>query len=132
MNEANLFSEDDAILTAAVVELDRIFFGDVIEGENIAMGDSIEGFLEPGAKIRYTLDMKFGEVLSIFLESDDFDPVFALYDIDGTFLGSTEELLGAALINFEVPFDLSVIIEVFGSSDSDSGNYILSIVDNGG
>jgi C-terminal processing protease CtpA/Prc len=132
VNEANLFSEDDAILTAAVGELDRIFFGDVIEGENIAMGDSIEGFLEPGAKIRYTLDMKFGEVLSIFLESDDFDPVFALYDIDGTFLGSTEELLGASLINFEVPFDLSVIIEVLGSSDSASGNYSLRIVDNSG
>ena len=132
VNEANLFSENDAILAAAIDELDRIFFGDIIDGGSIALGDSIEGFLDPGSRIRYTLDMKFGEVLSIFLESDDFDPVFALYNIDGTFLGSTEELLEASLINFEVPFDLSVIIEVLGSSESDSGNYILRIVENSG
>jgi hypothetical protein len=35
----------------------------------------------------------------------------------------------AAATNVEVPFAFTVIIEVYAASESDGGNYILSIVD---
>ncbi len=131
VNEFNLLSEGDEILDAAVRELDSKIFGEGFEGESITIGDSIEGTLESGASDRYSLDLEAGDILNIFLESDEFEPVFALYDLEGTFLGSTEGLAEASIVGFEVLFDFSVIIEVLGSSDSDSGNYILMVAADG-
>jgi len=131
VNEVNLLSEGDEILAAAVRELESKIFGEGFEGESIAIGDSIEGTLESGASDRYTLDLEAGDILNIFLESDEFEPVFALYDLEGTFLGSTEGLPEASIVGFEVLFDFSVIIEVLGSSGADSGNYILMVVEDG-
>jgi C-terminal processing protease CtpA/Prc len=127
VTEATLFSDGDPLLDAAVAHLQEALLGNIVEGQPATLGESLEGQLDPEERVRHTVSLSAGDVIDIFLESDDFEPVLGLYLEDGALLGTTEE----PVEDLEIPFDLSLILEVFTNGNS-GGAYTLRVVDSAG
>jgi hypothetical protein len=131
VTEETVFSENDVVLDAAVEYL-------VEEGEiptlnrgEIEVGGEIEGSIKPNQRIRYTLDLEEGDVISIYLEGvAGLDTVLRLYSVAGVLLAENDDApgtLSSALVGLEVPFDLTIIVEVATYRDEGEGDFILSV-----
>jgi C-terminal processing protease CtpA/Prc len=124
VTEETLFSDGDPLLDAAVAYLQEALLGNIVEGQPGVLGESLEGQLDPDVRVRHTVSLSAGDVIDIFVESDDFAPVLGIYLEDGTLLGTTEEPVEA----LEIPFDLSLILEV-STNGADGGAYTLRVVE---
>ena len=124
VTEQTLFSDGDPLLDAAVAHLRDALLGDIVEGQPAALGETLEGQLDPDARVRHTLSLSAGDVIDIFVESEEFDPVLTIYLEDGTLLGTTDQ----PVEGLEIPFDLSLMLEVFADG-AGSGAYTLSVAD---
>jgi len=123
--------DDDVLLDAAVGHLDSLLAVETIDGGEIALGDTITGTLAAQTVVRYTLPLSAGDVISIFLNSEEFDTYLALY------LGGEDPIMSdddsyetnAALEELEVPSDLVLTVEVSSALGDEEGAYTLEVRD---
>ncbi len=122
VDEVSLFSEGDPVLDAAVIYL----AGNLIDGGEIRFGDEITVSLAQNIRIRYSLALEEGDVVSIILESET-DMILGFYDQEDEFLGS-QEGKQTALESFEVPFDFVLVIEVAAVDSESFAEFNLRII----
>lgn len=123
--------DDDVLLDAAIAHLDELLAVETIDGGEIALGDTITGTLASQTVVRYTLPLSAGDIISIYLDSEDFDTYLALY------LGGEDPIMtdddsyetNAALEELEVPSDLVLTVEVSSALGDEEGEYTLEIRD---
>ncbi|MGB4871536.1 MAG: S41 family peptidase [Candidatus Promineifilaceae bacterium] len=129
----------DTVLETAVAALQGTTTGSVREGGALAIGDSVDGELAAGERVRYTLDAKEGDLMSIFLEGQTatgtpLDTLLNIYDTDGNLLLSNDDLDNATTSSgfeqMQIPFDLTLVLEVSTPGDLGSGSYTLRIEQN--
>lgn len=134
----SLFSGRDVLLETAVARLGGVLQtpGNLRDGGALALGDSVSGDIATGERVRYTLALKTGDRLNIYLSGttsggQEMDTVLTLYDLDGNLLLSNDDLnqttFSSGLEELEIPYDLTVVIEVATYGDSGSGSYVLRI-----
>lgn len=118
-----------------------LFEGDVVpvvqtDVTPIAYGDTVEGSLDEAAEgAQYSFTGRAGDVVTIALTSDDFDPYLSLRELDGFELTANDDsdgTLNALISAFELPSDGTYIIVVtsFGNvanGDSITGSYTLTL-----
>ena len=126
VNETTLLGDGDPLLDAAIDHLNQAILGEVIDAGELALDEEVNGTLEQGMRVRYTLQLSEGEVFSLFLDSQNFEPVIGLFDEQGNLLGSTagDE---AVVEELEAPFDLVLLVEV-SAGDRGDGAYTLRVV----
>ena len=71
--------DDDVLLDAAIDHLDDLLAVETIDGGEIALGDTITATLASKTVVRYTLPLSAGDIISIFVDSQEFDTYLALY-----------------------------------------------------
>ncbi|MCE7989798.1 MAG: peptidase S41 [Caldilinea sp. CFX5] len=135
VDEETLFSEGDPILEAAIAYLDKATNIVTKEEGAIAVGDEVTGEIAPATRVRYTLDVKAGDVINIFLEdeSGELDTVLNLYDTGDNLLTANDDAesgdtVNSALTDLEIPVDLTIVIEVATKNDEGEGAYTLRVV----
>ena len=136
VDEETLFSEGDPILEAAIAYLDDATNIETKEEGAIAIGDEVTGEIAPATRIRYTLDVKEGDVINIYLEdeSGELDTVLNLYDTGDNLLTANDDVesgdtVNSALEDLEIPADLTLVVEVATKNDEGEGAYTLRVVD---
>ncbi len=137
VTEETLFSEEDAVLEAAIAWLNNSLVIVPVAAGEIEVGNVVTNQILRRERLRYTLVLPAGSVTDILLGSEDgdLDTLLNLYDASGeTLLDSNDdiELPGSdsALYGVEAgDEDLVVIVEVTTYNDGDEGEYILEIVD---
>lgn len=129
----NLLVDDDVdvLLDAAITYLDEQLAVTTIDGGAIAIGDTVSGTIAPRTVVQYTLSLSQGDIISIFVRSEEFDTYLALY-LDGETPIMTDDdsyETDAALEELEVPSDLQLIVEVRSASGNEAGAFTVEIVD---
>ena len=123
--------DEDVLLDATIAHLDEMLAVETIDGGEIAVGDTITATLASRSVVHYTLPLSGGDIISIFLRSEEFDTYLALY------LGGDEPIMtdddsydtDAALEELEVPSDLQLTVEVSSALGDEEGVYTLEVVD---
>ncbi len=140
VDEETLFAEGDPLLDVAVGYLDDASTIPVTDGGDIAIGDSVEGELVEGERVQYVLEIPEALTLDFVLgdESGELDTVLRLY-VQGNPQVAAEnddeldaDTVNSALRAIEVPAGLTLIVEVAGFNDNESGPYTLSITESSG
>lgn len=136
VSEETLFSEGDPILEAAITYLDKATNIETTEGGAIAIGDELAGEIAAGTRVRYTLDVKKGDMISLFLEDDSgqLDTVLTLYNSSNNPLltnddAASGDTVNSAIEELEIPVDLTLVVEVATKGDEGEGSYRLRVVD---
>ena len=137
VTEETLFSEEDAVLEAAIAWLNDALVIVPVDAGEIEVGDIVTYQILRWERLRYTLTLPAGSVTDILLGSEDgdLDTLLNLYDASGeTLLDSNDDIdlpgSGSALYGVEAgDEDLTVIVEITTYNDGDEGEYILEIVD---
>lgn len=136
VDEETLFSTGDPILEAAVDYLDQATNITTRKGGDLAIGDEVTGEIAAGERVRYTLDVKKGDVISLLLagEDDTLDTVLNLYDLGDNPLmtndnATASDTVSSAIEELEIPVDLTLVVEVATKGDAGEGSYTLSVVD---
>ncbi|NDJ74774.1 MAG: hypothetical protein GYB65_00830 [Chloroflexi bacterium] len=95
----------------------------------LAYGESVNGILDNNTAA-YTFDGTEGDVVTISLESDEFDAYLVLADTEGTELTSDDDGgadVNARIAGFPLPATGTYTITVQGWGGADSGAYTLSL-----
>ncbi len=137
VTEETLFSEEDAVLEAAIAWLNNSLVIVPVAAGEIEVGNVLTNQILRHERLRYTLVLPAGSVTDILLGSEDgdLDTLLNLYDASGeTLLDSNDDIdlpgSGSALYGVEAgDEDLTVIVEVTTYNDGDEGEFILEIVD---
>ena len=137
VTEETLFSEEDAVLEAAIAWLNNSLVIVPVAAGEVAVGNLVTNQILRRERLRYTLVLPAGSVTDILLGSEDgdLDTLLNLYDASGeTLLDSNDDIdlpgSGSALYGVEAgDEDLTVIVEVTTYNDGDEGEFILEIVD---
>ncbi|MCB0114933.1 MAG: fasciclin domain-containing protein [Caldilineaceae bacterium] len=134
VTEETLFSEGDPILDAAIAYLDGANSLEIIDGGDVAVGGSAEGSIEPGVAVRYTLEVNEGQVINLYVTSDEVDPTLAIYDTADNLLLANDDIEGqdtldAGFEELAIPQDLILVLEVSSASGGDTGSFTLSVED---
>jgi len=136
VDEETLFSEGDVILDAAIAYLDEATTIETTDAGAIAIGDEVTGDFVPATRVRYTLEVKQDEKISIYLEDEtgELDTVLTILDTgDNVLLGNddaeTGDTTNSAIEDLEIPVDLTLVLELGTKSDEGEGAYTLRIVD---
>ncbi|MEM7802689.1 MAG: S41 family peptidase, partial [Chloroflexota bacterium] len=137
VTEETLFTDEDVVLNQAVSLLEgglRLTDPEPAESD-LVVGDIISGSLDSGAVDTYSLFVEEGMIVSIFADAEsqkDLDLALRLLDPDGVLILENDDLtaktLNAGLEDLEIPFDLTLIIEVTSINEDDSGLYTLRVV----
>ena len=125
IDEAAVLSQGDPLLQAAINSVNGILAGELVEGGGLILGDKISGNLEANTRVRYELSLSEGQIFSLYLDSDDFAPILALLDEDGTVLGTTFGQPEANVVELEAPFDIRLLLEVMAETPDGAGAYTL-------
>ncbi|MEZ4609491.1 MAG: S41 family peptidase [Caldilineaceae bacterium] len=130
-----LFSDGDPVVDAAVAYLDALTAIDLIDGGPLTVGNVAGGRLVPGTRVRYSLAVSAGDVLDIYLEdaTAQLDTVLRIYDMADNLLAfnddaESRDTVNSAIEHFEIPVDLTLILEVGTYEDSNAGAYTLSVL----
>lgn len=143
VDEETLFTDGDPILDAAIDHLDTETNIDIVDGGSIAIGESITDDIAAKTRIRYTLEVSEGDVLNIYLgdEAGELDTFLSLLDAgenvllandDAEVADGEDATLNSALLELEIPVDLTLIVEVATANDDGAGTYTLSVEEAGG
>lgn len=136
VNEETLFSSGDPVLEAAIAVLDGAINVPTADAGDIAIGDSITAELVPGERLRYRLVVEEDTVLDFLVTNEDrrLDTYLRLYveGSDQVVLENDDDpdgrlVFNSALRRVPVPGDLTVIIEVAGYNDAESGEFTLTV-----
>lgn len=98
------------------------------QGESVTVGDVVEASLA-GEPLEYTVEVSEGQILSIRLESDDFDPMIELLDASGEVINSDDDSGGGlnSELTFTVPASGSYTIRVTSINETAEGNFVLRL-----
>lgn len=124
VTESAALGQGDPVLETAIS-----FLSGYVEGGTVALGDEISSALAADTKIRYVLALSEGDVVSIVLQGST-DMILSFYDEQGNLLG-TREGRQASLEELEIPFDLTLIIEVAAVEGAGADEFTLRILDIG-
>ncbi|MCZ7671485.1 MAG: hypothetical protein M5U34_32300 [Chloroflexi bacterium] len=136
LTEEALLGEGDVLLETAVSYLQGASQVDIIEGKTMQIGRTASGDIARGQRIRHTIDLAAGDVVNIFLNGeaangDALDMVLNLYNLDDELLLSNDDLgaagAGSGFEELEIPFDLTLVLEVATYNDVGQGTYTLSV-----
>ena len=133
VTEETLFSDGDPMLDAAIDYLTGTTSVETVDGGTLAIGDSVTGEFEDGVRVRYTLDVSQGDVISLFLAGDDpeLDTVLRVYDTNDGLLVANDDAadgdLTSALPDLEIPIDLTLVLEAATINDADTGPFTLRV-----
>ncbi len=131
-----LLGERDVLLETAVAQLGGSLQSSVQDGGALEIGDTVTGSLNAGSRVRYTLDVVTGDIFNITLIGEtasggELDTVLNLYDPDDNLLLTNddlhEETLSSGFEQIEIPYDLTLVIEVATYGDTGSGSYTLIV-----
>lgn len=144
IDEETLFSDGDPILEAAIAYLDEETNIETVDGGTIAIGEEVTGEAALATRIRYTLEVKTGDVISLYLEDEtgELDTILSVLDTGGNTLlanddapgpdGGESETVNSAILDLEIPADLTLILEVATNDDEGEGVYTLRVEDASG
>jgi C-terminal processing protease CtpA/Prc len=127
---------EDVLLDTAVAHLQGDLSGGVTDGGAIAVGDTVSGSLASDERVRYTLSASEGDRFDITVAGEtaageELDTVLNLYDEEENLLFSNddagEDTVSSAIQDIEIPFDLTLIVEVTTFEGSEGGAYTLSV-----
>ena len=134
VNETALLGTGDPELEAAIHHLDGLTEIKFINAGKLKLGRSVTGKLKPNVRVRYTLPLQAGDVLDVRLEDSTgrLDTILRLYDLNETLLASNDdaeshETVNSSIEHFEIPIDLTLIVEAATYGDASSGDYLLSV-----
>lgn len=136
ITEESLLGDGDVLLETAVSYLQEASQADLLDGGTMSLGDSVSGDIARGQRIRYTINLKEGDVVNILLNGesingDVLDTVLNIYDLEDTLLISNDDLneegAGSGFEELEIPFDLTLVLEVNTYGDLEAGTYTLSV-----
>jgi carboxyl-terminal processing protease len=134
VNMETLLSDGDPELEASIRHLDGLTQIEFIDAGDLKLDRSVTGKLEPNVRVRYTLSLGAGDVVNAYLEDSTgrLDTVLRLYDLSDALLASnddaeTHETVNSSIEHFEIPTDLTLIVEVSTYGDALSGDYILTV-----
>ncbi|MAU00281.1 MAG: peptidase S41 [Anaerolineaceae bacterium] len=131
LTEETLFNAGDPVLEAAIAFLNGES-AEVTDGGELVLGDSVTAVLNPGERVRYTVNLLSGEVAGLILESSDDQPfILTVYDEDGTLLAATDPDTLTGFEGLEVTSDVTFILQVSTEDDAAGGEYTLTIEDQG-
>ncbi|MFN8371333.1 MAG: pre-peptidase C-terminal domain-containing protein [Anaerolineae bacterium] len=99
-------------------------------GGEIAYGDTVDGTLAAGVTDSWTFEGHEGDLVSIEVESDDFDTVVELVDSDNNIITSDDNSGSGSdsqIEDFELPADGSYTLQVYSAEEDESGAYAVSL-----
>jgi carboxyl-terminal processing protease len=134
VTEEILFAEGDPLLDAAIETLIEAGQMTINDGGDIAIGDTLLGTVEPGVAVQYTLEVSEGDVINIYVRSDEINPLLGIYDTNGSLLLANDDIEGqlsnhAGFEDLAIPRDLILILEVTSANGRETGPYTISIED---
>ena len=97
VDEETLFSDGDPLMDAAIDYLDKATKIETSDGGAIAIGDEVSGELAAQTRVRYTLEVKKDDKISIYLEDETgkLDTVLTLLDTgDNTLVAEVKGFKG--------------------------------------
>lgn len=135
VNEETLFAEGDVLLDRAVAHLDSATSIPVVDGGVIEVGTPIDGELVVGQRIAYTFETGQGGVFDIVVSdpTGKLDTVLRIYiagqtrvaaENDDDEIGNT---VNSGFRGLELPPNFTLILEVAGFEDAQSGAFTISI-----
>lgn len=140
VNEETLFSEGDPILEAAVAYLEEATTVPLVEGGELELGEVVIGELVEGERVRYTITIAEDTVLDFLLgdASGELDTYLRLYvqgNEDQVALENDDDTarntFNSALREIQVPAGLTIVVEVAGFDDAESGEYYIVVQETG-
>jgi C-terminal processing protease CtpA/Prc len=139
VDEETLFSEGDPILEAALNYLDGETDVEIVEAGALVIGEEVSGDIAAKTRVRYTLDVKTGDTINLYLgdEAGELDTILSILDPGGNTLlanddapdedGAEGETMNSAILELDIPADLTLIIEVATAGDDGEGTYTLLV-----
>jgi len=135
VNEETLFAEGDVLLDAAVAHLNDATSIPVTDAGVIEVGTPVEGELVNGERIAYTFETGEGGVFDIFVTdpTGNLDTVLRIYiqgQADVAAENDDDEAGGTVNSGFrgiELPEGFTLIFEVAGFEDAQSGPFTLTV-----
>lgn len=135
VNEETLFAEGDVLLDAAVAHLNDATSIPVTDGGAIEAGTPVEGELVAGERIAYTFETGEGGVFDIFVSdpTTNLDTVLRIYIAGSTDVAAENDddeaggTVNSGFRGIELPPDFSLVIEVAGFEDAQSGAFTLTV-----
>lgn len=135
VNEETLFAEGDVLLDAAVAHLNEATSIPVTDAGVIEVGTPVEGELVNGERIAYTFETGEGGVFDIFVTdpTSNLDTVLRIYiagQSDVAAENDDDEAGGTVNSGFrgiELPPNFTLIFEVAGFEDAQSGAFTLTV-----
>lgn len=137
VTEETLFAENDVILDAAVRHLDSLTRGfGSSDGGEVALGDTVQGHLEPGQRVRYTVNIAGGDAFSIYAYGTGDNPpgiILRAY-LPGINEPGFETGVNAgpgdatSIEQLQARQDIILILEIATENDAGSGDYELRLI----
>ncbi|RME66227.1 MAG: PDZ domain-containing protein [Caldilineae bacterium] len=131
VTEETLLTDEDVVLQAAIDYLDSQLNIETVDGGDIAIGDSVQSQVAPKVRVRYTLQVSEGDVVNIYVRSEDMNPALGIYSVDDQLLLANDDLSGdttdAGFEELAIPTDMILILEVGSADDTESGAFTLTV-----
>jgi len=136
VTEESLLGEGDVLLETAVSHLQEASQAEITEGDTMNLGDIILGDIARGQRIRHTIDLTEGQIVNILLngesaEGDVLNMLLNVYDLEDQLLISNDDIdepgAGSGFEELEIPFDLTLVLEVTTYGDLEEGIYTLIV-----
>ncbi len=136
VTEEALLGDGDVLLETAVSYLQGASEAEIIEGDAMNLGDSVTGDIARGQRIRHVIDLSEGDIVNILLNGesaggDVLDMVLNVYDLEDELLLSNDDIdepgAGSGFEELEIPFDLTLVLEVSTFGDLGEGSYTLIV-----
>lgn len=135
VNEETLFAEGDVLLDAAVTHLDSATTIPVADGGTIEVGTPVDGVLVAGERIAYTFETGDGGFFDIVVSdpTGNLDTVLRIYIAGQTTVAAENDddsnggTVNSGFRGLELPPNFTLILEVAGYEDAQSGAFTISI-----
>lgn len=110
---------------------------DIADAGTINPDTTSSGEINAGQRLHYQLDLRANQLVDVVLsgqhvEGYEMDTVLRIYDESGTLLAENDDYNGVSsgIVEFSVPKNMTVTVEVATYGDSEAGTYDLSVQTN--
>jgi C-terminal processing protease CtpA/Prc len=140
VNEETLFAEGDVLLDEAVAQLDLATTIPVTDAGIVELGTPVDGELVAGERVAYTFETGEGGVFDITITdpTGNLDTYLRIYIAGETTPAAENDdddaggTVNSGFRGLEIPGGFTLVIEVAGFEDAQSGAYTLSITESEG
>ena len=139
ITEEALLGEEDVLLETAVSYLQGASEAEIIEGKTMSLNTTATGDIARRQRIQHTVDLSAGDLVNILLDGESasgevLDMVLNVYYTDGELALSNDDIgdpgAGSGFEALEIPFDLTLVLEVSTFGDLGQGTYTLVVEEN--